>query len=84
MRTWVPFFAFRVTAMVNPLLFRSAPRHAVQLAPIQENARGTATARHIGAIKTIAGNLITVAPDSGSEIGVIVEAATRVSQRQIL
>jgi hypothetical protein len=43
-----------------------------------EATGGSAPARHIGAIKAIAGNAITLTPDSGPEIAVTVQAATRV------
>jgi hypothetical protein len=43
-----------------------------------EATGGTATARHIGAIKAIAGNAITLAPDSGPEIAVTVQAGTHI------
>jgi hypothetical protein len=38
----------------------------------------SATARHIGAIKAVAGGIITLTPDSGPEIEVTVDAATRI------
>jgi hypothetical protein len=44
----------------------------------QEAAGTSASARHIGAIKAIAGNIITLTPDSGPEIAVSVEANTRI------
>ena len=43
-----------------------------------EAAGGTATAKHIGGIKAIAGNVVTLAPDSGPEIEITVQAATRI------
>jgi Copper binding periplasmic protein CusF len=44
---------------------------------VQEGAGRSAAARHIGAIKTIAGNVITLTPDSGPEIDITVQAAAR-------
>jgi hypothetical protein len=44
----------------------------------QEAAGASAAARHIGAIKAIAGNVITLTPDSGPEIAVTVESGTRI------
>jgi hypothetical protein len=44
----------------------------------QEAAGASAAARHIGAIKSIAGSVITLTPDSGPEIAVSVEANTRI------
>jgi hypothetical protein len=43
-----------------------------------EATGGSASAKHIGAIKTIAGDVITLAPDSGPEINVTVQASTRI------
>jgi hypothetical protein len=39
---------------------------------------GSATARHIGSIKAITGNVITLAPDSGPEIEVTVQVSTHI------
>ena len=77
MRTWVPFFAFWVTA-VNLLPVPVCPAMPSSWPPIQETVTGRATARPLGTIKIMAGNVITRTPDYGPEIGVIVEAATRV------
>ena len=77
MRTWVPCFAFWVTA-VNLLPVRVCPAMPSSWPPIQETVTGRATARPLGTIKTMAGNVITRTPDYGPEIGVMVEAATRV------
>ena len=77
MRTWVPFFAFWVTA-VNLLSVPVCPAMPSSWPPIQETVAGKATARPLGTIKTVAGNVITRTPDYGPEIGVMVEAATRV------
>ena len=77
MRTWVPFFAFWVTA-VNLLPVPVCPAMPSSWPPIQETVTGRATARPLGTIKIMAGNVITGTPDYGPEIGVMVEAATRV------
>lgn len=77
MRTWVPIFAFWVTAMVNPCLVPVCLAMLSSAPPIQEAAVGSASAKHIGAIKAIAGNVITLTPDSGPEIDITVEAAAR-------
>ena len=77
MRTWVPFFAFWVTA-VSLLPVPVCPAMPSSWPPIQETVAGRATARPLGTIKTVAGNVITRTPDYGPEIDVMVEAATRV------
>jgi hypothetical protein len=43
-----------------------------------EAAGGTVPARHIGAIKAISGNVITLTPDSGPQIDITVQATTRI------
>jgi hypothetical protein len=43
-----------------------------------EASGGSATARHIGSIKAIAGNVINLTPDSGPEIEVTVQAFTHI------
>lgn len=43
-----------------------------------EASGGSATARHIGSIKAIAGNVINLTPDSGPEIEVTVQASTHI------
>jgi hypothetical protein len=77
MRTWVPFFAFWVTA-VNLLPVPVCPAMPSSWPPIQETVTGRATARPLGTIKTMAANVIPRTPDYGPDIGVMVEAATRV------
>jgi hypothetical protein len=48
-------------------------------APQASEATGaSATARHIGSIKAIAGNVITLTPDSGPEIEVTVQTSTHI------
>jgi uncharacterized membrane protein YgcG len=70
-------FAFWVTAMVSPSLVPVCLARPLSEPQVQEGAGGSAAARHIGAIKTIAGNVITLTPDSGPEIDITVEAAAR-------
>jgi hypothetical protein len=43
-----------------------------------EAAGGSVPARHIGAIKAISGNVITLTPDSGPQINITVQATTRI------
>jgi hypothetical protein len=43
-----------------------------------EAAGGSVPARHIGAIKAISGNIITLTPDSGPQIDITVQATTRI------
>lgn len=47
-------------------------------AQTSEATGGSASAKYIGAIKTIAGAVITLAPDSGPEINVTVQTSTRI------
>ena len=77
MRTWVSFFAFWVTA-VNLLAVPVCPAMPSSWPSIQETVTGRATARPLGTIKTMAGNVITRRADYGPEIGAMVEAATSV------
>jgi hypothetical protein len=46
--------------------------------PRTSEASGGSAARHIGSIKAIAGNVITLTPDSGPEIDVTVQATTHI------
>ena len=76
-RTGIAIFAFCAAAAAGPWLIPAAL--AMPLGPqTSEATGGTATARHIGAIKAIAGNVITLTPDSGPEIAVAVQAATHI------
>jgi hypothetical protein len=43
-----------------------------------EAAGGSGPVRHIGAIKAISGNVITLTPDSGPQIDITVQATTRI------
>jgi hypothetical protein len=58
-------FAFWVTAMVRPSLVPVCLARPLREPQVQEGAGGSAAARHSGAIKPIAGNVITLTPDSG-------------------
>jgi hypothetical protein len=71
MKTRFLIFAFFV--MAGALLI--APGFAM---PAQVTPGGSAAEKHIGAIKTIAGNTITLTPDSGAEIEVTVQSATHI------
>ncbi len=76
-RTGIAIFAFCAAAAAGPWLIPAAL--AMPLGPqTSEATGGAATARHIGAIKAIAGNVITLTPDSGPEIAVAVQAATQI------
>lgn len=76
-RTRIAIFAFCAAAAAGPRLVPAAA--AMPSGPqTSEATDGTATARHIGAIKAIAGNVITLTPDSGPEIVVTVRAATHI------
>ncbi len=70
-------FAFSLAIVTGPRLIPACL--AMPFEPqAQEAAPANAPARHIGAIKAIAGNVITLTPDSGPEIAVSVEANTRI------
>jgi len=70
-------FVLWLTAMVSPSLVPVCLARPLREPQVQEGAGGNAAARHIGAIKTIAGNVITLTPDSGPEIDITVEATAR-------
>ena len=70
-------FAFSVAAAASPRLLPACL--AMPNEPqTSEASSGSATARHIGSIKAIAGNVITLTPDSGPEIEVTVPAGARI------
>jgi hypothetical protein len=70
-------FAFCVATAACPRLIPACL--AIPSGEPQTSAASEGSAsRHIGAIKAIAGNIITLTPDSGSEIEVTVQAATRI------
>jgi hypothetical protein len=76
-RTGIAIFAFCAAAAAGPRLIPACM--AMSSSPqTSEAAGGTATARHIGAIKAIAGNVITLTPDSGPEVVVTVQPATHI------
>jgi hypothetical protein len=75
-RRRVAILAFCLGTLVCPRLIPAClaiPRSEPQT---PEASAASATARHIGAIKAIAGSVITLSPDSGPEIEVMVQAAT--------
>ncbi len=47
-------------------------------APQAQAGAGVATPKQVGAIKSVAGNVIVLAPDAGSEIRVLVQDSTRI------
>jgi hypothetical protein len=56
----------------------SGPRLSIAYAAQQTpDASGAATVRHIGGVKAISGNTVTLTPDSGSDIQVEVQPNTR-------
>ena len=70
-------FAFSVATAASPRLLPACL--AMPNEPqTSEASSGSATARHIGSIKAIAGNVITLTPDSGPEIEVTVPAGARI------
>jgi hypothetical protein len=75
-RTGVLILAFGVGAISLQSLPAS---HALQASeqPARDTAAGSAATKHIGTIKAMAGNSIILTPDSGPEIEVAVQAATR-------
>src|ERR1700694_4712226 len=71
-------FAFSVATAASSWLrpaSLSMPRREPQTS---EASGGSAPARHIGAIKAISGNVITLTPDSGPQIDITVQATTRI------
>jgi len=76
-RTGIAIFAFCAAVAAGPRLIPACM--AMSPSPqTSETAGGTAAARHIGAIKAITGSVITLTPDSGPEVVVTVQAATRI------
>ena len=61
---------------LGTMLPRSCATLALQTQPA--NASGAALVRNIGAIKAINGNNITLTPDSGPDVAVTVQPATRI------
>jgi hypothetical protein len=76
-KTGAVIFAFCVASTLSPLLI--PPGVAMPSSEqAQEATAGSATAKYIGAIKAIAGNAITLTPDSGPEINVTAQDSTRI------
>src|SRR5580704_6170073 len=70
-------FVLWLTAMVSPSLVPVCLARPLSEPQVQEGAGVSAAPRHIGVIKTVVGNVITLTPDSGPEIDITVEAAAR-------
>jgi len=71
-------FAFSVTAAVSPWLVPPCLAMPSSDPQASDASGGSAPARHIGSIKAIAGNVITLTPDSGPEIDVTVLATAHI------
>ena len=69
-------FAFGVGTVAAPWLIPACL--AMPSTQTSEASGGSAPARYIGSIKAIAANVITLAPDSGPEIDVTVQATARI------
>ena len=77
-KTKVVIFAFCVATTASPQLIPACVAMPSSEQQTQEATGGSATTKHIGAIKAIAGNAITLTLDSGPEIEVTVQAATHI------
>ncbi len=77
-RTGIAVFAFCAAAAAGPWLIPACAATPSSAPQTSEATGGTGTARHIGAIKAIAGSVVTLTPDSGPEIVVMVQAATHI------
>jgi hypothetical protein len=71
-------FAFCAAAAMSPQLIPACRAMTFSQQQTPEGTGASAAARHIGAVKAIAGNVITLTPDSGPEIQVTVMDATRI------
>jgi len=71
-------FAFGVGTVAAPWLIPACLAMPGSEPQTSEASGGSAPARHIGSIKAIAANVITLAPDSGPEIDVTVQATARI------
>ena len=71
-------FAFGVATAAAPWLIPACLAMPSSEPQTSEASGGSSPARHIGSIKAIAGNVITLAPDSGPEIDVTVQATARI------
>ena len=76
--TGLALVALCAAAAAGPRLIPAGVAMPSSAPQTSEAAGGTATAKHIGGIKAIAGNVVTLAPDSGPEIEITVQAATRI------
>src|SRR6202163_3195286 len=71
-------FAFSVATAASPWLIPACLAIPLREPQASEASGGSAPARHIGSIKAIAGNVITLTPDSGPEIDVTVQATAHI------
>jgi hypothetical protein len=71
-------FAFSVATAASPWLIPACRAIPLREPQASEASGGSTPARHIGSIKTIAGNVITLTPDSGPEIDVTVQATAHI------
>jgi hypothetical protein len=71
-------FAFGVATTAAPWLIPACLAMPSSEPQASEASGGNAPARHIGSIKAIAGNVITLTPDSGLEIDVTVQATAHI------
>jgi hypothetical protein len=71
-------FAFCAAAAMSPRLIPACLAVTSSQQQTPEGTGASAAARHIGAVKAIAGNVITLTPDSGPEIQVTVLDVTRI------
>ena len=80
-RTHSRVCALRLTAIVfciaGAVAYCAAPCYAIPAQAVQQPASSSASSRHLGAIKSINGTAITLAPDSGPDVIVMVQPATR-------
>jgi hypothetical protein len=71
-------FAFSVAAAASPLLIPTCVAMPLTELQAAEASGGSATARRIGSIRAISGEVITLTPDSGPEIQVMVQAGAHI------
>jgi hypothetical protein len=71
-------FAFSVATAASSWLSPACLAMPSSEPQTSEASGGSAPARHIGSIKAIAGNVITLTPDSGPEIDVTVQASAHI------
>jgi hypothetical protein len=72
-RIWLTSAICLILADVRPVSARPAPAQAVT----QQSAQTPAAARPVGTIKSITGNIITLTPDSGNDVTIQVQDATK-------